>query len=139
LEQTLMMIKPDAVQRNLIGRILERVEGAGLRVARMRMVHLSPAEARSFYRVHQGKPFLDSLVSFMSSGPIVILVVEGEGAIGRVREIVGATDPAKAAAGTIRKDFALNIEKNSVHASDALDTAKEEIAYYNLGLSLRGA
>ena len=133
-----MMIKPDAVRRNLIGRILERVEGAGLRVARLRMVQLKPEEARSFYRVHQGKPFLEALVTFMSSGPIVALVVEGEGVVSRLREIVGATDPAKAAAGTIRRDFALDIEKNSVHASDAVETAREEIAFFDLGLRLRG-
>jgi nucleoside-diphosphate kinase len=133
-----MMIKPDAVERNLIGRILERVEGAGLRIARLRMVRLKPEEARSFYRVHEGKPFLDSLVAFMSSGPIVALVVEGENVVPRLREVVGATDPAKAAPGTIRKDFALNIERNSVHASDAPETAREEIAFFHLGLDLAG-
>jgi nucleoside-diphosphate kinase len=138
VQQTLMMIKPDAVGRNLVGRILERVEGAGLRLARMRMVHLEPAEARRFYRVHEGKPFLESLVTFMSSGPVVVAVIEGTDAVMRLREVVGATDPAKAAPGTIRRDFALNIEKNSVHASDAEDTAREEIAFFGLGLSLRG-
>jgi nucleoside-diphosphate kinase len=138
MQQTLMMIKPDAVQRNLIGRILERVESAELRVVRIRMVHLLPQEARRFYRVHEGKPFLTSLVSFMSSGPIVALVVEGENAVPRLREVVGATDPAKAAPGTIRKDFALSIERNSVHASDAEETAREEIAFFGLDLSLRG-
>jgi nucleoside-diphosphate kinase len=137
MEQTLMMIKPDAVGRNLIGKILERVEGVGLKVARLRMVQLAPEEARRFYRVHEGKPFLDSLVAFMSSGPIVALVVEGENAVRRLREVVGATDPAKAEPGTIRRDFALNIEKNSVHASDAVETASEEIAFFGLGLQLR--
>jgi nucleoside-diphosphate kinase len=133
-----MMVKPDAVERNLIGQVLARVEGAGLRIARLRMVHLKPEEARRFYRVHEGKPFLESLVSFMSSGPVAVLVVEGEGAIARLREVVGATDPAKAAPGTIRKDFALNIERNSVHASDAPETARDEIGFFDLGLSLRG-
>lgn len=138
MEQTLMMIKPDAVRRNLIGKILERVEGAGLGIARMRMVRLQPDEARTFYRVHEGKPFLEALVAFMSSGPVVALVVEGESAVSRLREVVGATNPAQAAPGTIRRDFALDVEKNSVHASDALSTARDEIAFFGLGLGLRG-
>ena len=138
MEQTLMMIKPDAVARNLVGRILARVEGSGLHVVRLRMLQLQAAEARAFYRVHEGKPFLDALVAFMSSGPIVVGVLEGESAIRRWRDLMGATDPAKAAAGTIRKDFAENIERNSVHGSDAPETAREEIAFYGLGLALRG-
>jgi len=137
VQQTLMMIKPDAVERHLIGKILKRVEAAGLTIARLRMVRLRPEEARAFYKVHEGKPFLESLVSFMSSGPIVVLVVEGENAIARLREVIGATDPAKAAPGTIRRDFALDIEKNSVHASDGVDTAREEIAFHDLRLDLR--
>ncbi len=137
MQQTLMMIKPDAVERHLIGKILKRVEAAGLTIARLRMVRLRPEEARAFYKVHEGKPFLESLVSFMSSGPIVVLVVEGENAIARLREVIGATDPAKAAPGTIRRDFALDIEKNSVHASDGVDTAREEIAFHDLRLDLR--
>ena len=138
MEQTLMMIKPDAVARNLVGRILARVEGSGLHVVRLRMLQLQAAEARAFYRVHEGKPFLDALVAFMSSGPIVVGVLEGESAIRRWRDLMGATDPAKAAAGTIRKDFAENIERNSVHGSDAPETAREEIAFYALSLGLRG-
>lgn len=138
LEQTLMMIKPDAVERNLIGGVLERVERAGLKVTRMRMVRLRPEEARAFYRVHEGKAFLESLVAFMSSGPIVALVAEGEDAVRRLRQVVGATNPANAEPGTIRKDFALDIEKNSVHASDAVETARDEIAFFGLGLELRG-
>lgn len=138
MEQTLMMIKPDAVARNLVGRILARVEGSGLRVIRLRMLQLQAEEARAFYRVHEGKPFLDALVAFMSSGPIVVGVLEGESAIRRWRDLMGATDPAKAAAGTIRKDFAENIERNSVHGSDAPETAREEIAFYALSLGLRG-
>jgi nucleoside-diphosphate kinase len=133
-----MMIKPDAVARNLVGRILARVEDSGLRVTRLRMVHLKPEEARAFYRVHEGRPFLDALVAFMSSGPIVVGVLEGEDAIRRWRDLMGATDPAKAAAGTIRKDFAENIERNSVHGSDAPETAREEIAFHALSLGLRG-
>ena len=138
MEQTLMMIKPDAVARNLGGRILARVEESGLRVIRLRMVHLRAEEARAFYRVHEGKPFLDALVAFMSSGPIVVGVLEGEEAIRRWRDLMGATDPAKAAVGTIRKDFAENIERNSVHGSDAPETAREEIAFHALSLDLRG-
>jgi nucleoside-diphosphate kinase len=137
MEQTLMMVKPDAVERNLIGKVLERVEAAGLRIVRLRMVHLRPEEARTFYRVHEGKPFVDSLVAFMSSGPIVALMAEGENAVARLRSVVGATDPAKAEPGTIRRDFALSIEKNSVHASDAVETARDEIAFFELELRLR--
>ena len=132
-----MMIKPDAVERNLVGEILRRVEGAGLTIRRLRMVHLRPEEAREFYKVHEGKPFLDSLVAFMSSGPIVAAVVEGEGAIRGLAEIVGPTDPGKAPRGTIRGDLGLNIEKNSVHRSDAPETAQAEIEFFHMGLSLR--
>ena len=132
-----MMIKPDAVRRNLIGEILGRVERAGLAVRWLRMVELSPAEAREFYKVHEGKPFLDSLVRYMAGGPIVVAVLEGERAIARLAEVVGPTDPAKAPPGTIRKDFGLDIEKNSVHRSDAPETAEAEIRFFNLGLSLR--
>jgi nucleoside-diphosphate kinase len=138
VEQTLMMIKPDAVRRNLVGKILERVEGAGLRVLRLRMLQLQAEEARAFYHVHQGKPFLDGLVAFMSSGPIVALVLEGEDAVVRLRKLMGATDPAKADPGTLRRDFALSMTENSVHGSDAPETAREEIAFYGLSLSLRG-
>lgn len=137
MEQTLMMIKPDAVGRNLVGRILERIEASGLRIVRLRMVQLQPEEARAFYRVHEGKPFLDDLVAFMSSGPVVAGVLEGEGAVARWRGLMGATDPAKAAPGTIRADFALGLEKNSVHGSDAVETARDEIAFFGLGLDLR--
>lgn len=137
MEQTLMMIKPDAVGRNLVGRILERIEASGLRIVRLRMVQLQPGEARDFYRVHEGKPFLDDLVAFMSSGPVVAGVLEGEGAVARWRGLMGATDPAKAAPGTIRADLALGLEKNSVHGSDAVETARDEIAFFGLGLELR--
>jgi nucleoside-diphosphate kinase len=130
VERTLFIIKPDAVSRALVGAILARVEEDGFKIAAMRMVHLDAATARGFYHVHEGKPFLDSLVSFMSSGPVVAAALEREGAIARLREIVGATDPAAAAPGTIRRDFALDKEKNSVHASDAADTARWEIAFF---------
>lgn len=136
-QQTFMMIKPDAVARNKIGEILGRVEAAGLTIGRLRMVHLKEAEAREFYKVHEGKPFIDGLCAFMSSGPIVALVVEGDRAIERLAEIVGATDPKKANPGTIRADIGLDIEKNSVHRSDAPETAAAEIAFFGLGLSLR--
>ncbi|MBD3162269.1 MAG: nucleoside-diphosphate kinase [Candidatus Eisenbacteria bacterium] len=132
-----MMIKPDAVERSLTGRILSRVEEAGLRILRLRMVRLTPEQARDFYKVHEGKPFLDSLVAFMAGGPIVAAVLEGEDAIDRLEKIVGATDPANAEEGTIRKEFGLNIEKNSVHRSDAPETAENEIAWFDLNLALR--
>ncbi len=132
-----MMIKPDAVSRNMVGEILRRIEESGLAVRRLRMVQLKPAEAREFYKVHEGKPFLDSLVEFMSSGPIVAAVLEGEDAIRRLAEVVGPTDPAKAPRGTIRGDLGINIEKNSIHRSDAPETVRTEIAFFGLGLSLR--
>jgi nucleoside-diphosphate kinase len=130
LERTLFMIKPDAVGRGLVGAILARVEDEGFKIVAMRMVHLDAATARGFYHVHEGKPFLDSLVSFMSSGPVVATALEREGAIAKLREIVGATDPSKAEPGTIRRDYALDVEKNSVHASDAADTAKWELGFF---------
>ena len=137
MQRTLMLIKPDAVERNLVGKILARVEEAGLRIQGLRMVRLAPEQAREFYKVHEGKSFLDSLVGFMSSGPIVAAVLEREDAIDRLAGIVGATDPAKAAAGTIRREFGLNIEKNSVHRSDAPETAETEIAWFDLDWALR--
>jgi nucleoside-diphosphate kinase len=131
-----MMIKPDAVGRNLAGRILARVEEAGLRPVRLRMVQLGPEEARAFYRVHEGKPFLEPLVAYMSSGPIVALVLEGDNAILRLREVVGSTDPAKAAPGTIRRDFGVDIQSNAVHASDSPGSAEEEIRFFGMTLGL---
>jgi nucleoside-diphosphate kinase len=132
-----MMIKPDAVSRNLIGEILRRIEGAGLSIQRLRMVDLKPEEAREFYKVHEGKPFLDSLVAFMSSGPVVAAVLQGENAVQRLAEVVGPTDPGKAPKGTIRGDFGISIEKNSIHRSDAPETAQAEIAFFSLGRQLR--
>ncbi len=137
-ERTLAIIKPDAVVRGLAGEIMDRIYKGGLQIAAMKMLHLTKAEAEGFYAVHKGKPFFDSLTDFMSSGPIVVMVLKGENAISRWRELMGATDPAKAAEGTIRKDFALNIEKNSVHGSDAPETAAYEISYFFNQLEIVG-
>ena len=130
LERTLSIIKPDAVKKNLIGQILARFEAAGLRVVAARMRFLSRAEAEGFYAVHRGRPFFGDLVEFMSSGPVVVQVLEGENAIAKNRELMGATDPKKAARGTIRADFAESIDANAVHGSDGPDTAKTEIGYF---------
>ena len=130
IEKTLSIIKPDAVARNVIGEIYSRFEKAGLKVVASRMAHLSRAEAEGFYAVHKARPFFSDLVSFMISGPVMIQVLEGEGAIQKNRDLMGATDPKKAAAGTIRADFADSIDANAVHGSDAPETAAVEIAYY---------
>jgi nucleoside-diphosphate kinase len=130
LERTLSIIKPDAVKKNVIGRILARFEDAGLRVIAARMMHLSRAEAEGFYAVHRERPFFRDLVDFMSSGPVMVQVLEGDDAIARNRDLMGATDPKKAARGTIRADFAASIDANVVHGSDAPDTARVEIAYF---------
>ena len=130
IERTLSIIKPDAVERGLIGAIVERFEKGGLKPVAIRLERLSEAVAGGFYAVHRERPFYRDLVAYMTSGPVVVMVLEGENAIARNREIMGATDPAKAAAGTIRKDFAQNIERNSVHGSDAPETARTEIAYF---------
>jgi nucleoside-diphosphate kinase len=130
VEQTLSIIKPDAVRKNAIGQILARFEKAGLRVVAARMMHLSRAEAEGFYAVHRGRPFFGALVEFMTSGPVLVQVLEGESAIAKNRELMGATDPKKAAKGTIRADFAESIDANAVHGSDAPDTARVEIAYF---------
>ncbi len=137
-ERTLAIVKPDAVVRGLAGAIIDRIYKGGLHVAAMKMLHLSKAQAEGFYAVHRGKPFFDSLTNFMSSGPIVVMVLKGENAISRWRELMGATDPSKADEGTIRRDFALNIEKNSVHGSDAPETAATEIAYFFNQLEIVG-
>ena len=129
-ERTLSIIKPDAVAKNVIGQILARFEGAGLKVIAARMMQLSKADAEAFYAVHKARPFFNDLVSFMISGPVFVQVLEGEGAILKNREIMGATNPANAAEGTIRKIHALSIGENSVHGSDAPETAAVEIAYW---------
>jgi nucleoside-diphosphate kinase len=130
LERTLSIVKPDGVSRNLIGQIYSRFEKAELKIIASRMIHLSQREAEGFYAVHKARPFFNDLVKSMTSGPVVVQVLEGENAILKNREIMGATDPKKAAPGTIRADFALGIEQNTVHGSDATETAAVEIAYF---------
>ena len=130
MERTFSIIKPDAVKRNLTGEILAMIQGAGLKVVALKMIHMTKAQAEGFYAVHKERPFFDSLTTYMSSGPVVCSVLEGENAIARYREIMGATNPASAAEGTIRKKYALNIEENSVHGSDAPDTAAYEMGYF---------
>lgn len=136
LERTLSIVKPDAVANNRIGIILSRFEEAGLRVVAARMLHLGQSQAEGFYAVHRGRPFFGDLVKFMTSGPVLVQVLEGENAIARNREVMGATDPKQADKGTIRADFAANIEENAVHGSDAPDTAAQEIAYFFSTLDL---
>ena len=129
-QRTLSIIKPDAVQRNLQGAILKMIQDSGLKIVSMKMLRLSKDEARSFYAVHQDRPFFDSLTDYMSSGPIVVSILEGENGIDKYREIMGATNPENAQEGTIRKAYALDIEKNSVHGSDAQETAQVEMSYF---------
>jgi nucleoside-diphosphate kinase len=130
VERTLSIIKPDAVKKNAIGRILARFEAAGLKIIAARMMLLSRFEAEGFYAVHRERPFFRDLVKFMTSGPVLVQVLEGDNAIAKNRELMGATDPKKAAKGTIRADFAASIDANAVHGSDAPDTARTEIAYF---------
>jgi nucleoside-diphosphate kinase len=130
LERTLSIVKPDGVSRNLIGEVLRRFEKAGLKIVAARMVHLSQRDAEGFYAVHAARPFFKDLVRYMTSGPVLVQVLEGEGAIAKNREVMGATDPKKAAPGTIRADLAESIEANTVHGSDAPETAANEIAYF---------
>ncbi len=130
IEQTLAIVKPDGVARNLIGAVISRIEASGLTVSALKMVHMSKTQAEGFYAVHAGKPFFHSLTTFMSEGPVVLMILKGESAIVRWREIMGATDPAKAAPGTIRKEFGISIERNTTHGSDAPDTAAFETAYF---------
>ena len=138
LERTLSIIKPDATRRNLTGAIVDRLEKAGLRVVAQKRLHLSRAQAEGFYAVHRERPFFASLVEFMTSGPVVVQVLEGEDAVARNREVMGATNPANAAPGTIRKDFAESIEANSVHGSDSADNARIEIAFFFAGIEIVG-
>ncbi len=130
VERTLSIIKPDGVEKGIIGKVISRFETSGLKPVAIRMARLSQAEAEGFYAVHRARPFFNDLVKFMTSGPVVLMVLEGESAIAKNREVMGATDPKKAAEGTIRKDFATDIEKNTVHGSDSPDNAKIEIAYF---------
>ena len=130
IEKTISIIKPDGVQKNLIGEIYKRFESAGLQIVAARMMHLSREQAEGFYAVHKERPFFNDLVAYMTSGPVMVQVLEGENAIEQNRAIMGATNPAEAAAGTIRADFAESIEENIVHGSDGPDTAAQEIAFF---------
>lgn len=129
-ERTLGIVKPDGVSKNLIGEVLKRIEANGLKIVGAKMLHLDKAKAEGFYAVHKERPFFNDLVTFMTEGPVLAFVIEGEGAIAKWRETMGATNPDDAAPGTIRKDFAENIERNTVHGSDASDTAKFEVGYF---------
>lgn len=130
MERTLSIIKPDGVQRGLIGEVVKRFESAGIRIAAMKMVHLSMSQAKAFYAVHRERPFYESLTQFMTSGPVVVMILEGENVIQKNRDLMGATNYKEAAPGTIRHDFATDIEKNVVHGSDAPQTAATEIAFF---------
>lgn len=130
LEQTLSIIKPDAVGQNMIGNIIEYFEREGLSVTAAKMLHMSDSQAKQFYAIHKDRPFFQELVEFMTSGPVLVMVLEGENAVARNRQIMGATDPAKASPGTIRADFATSIDRNAVHGSDSLENARNEIAFF---------
>jgi len=130
MERTLSIVKPDGVQKHLIGEVIKRFEGAGLKVVALKMISMDKKEAEGFYAVHRGKAFYESLTTFMSSGPAVVMILEGEGAIPKTRELMGATDPKQAKEGTLRRQFATNIERNVVHGSDAPETAAFEIRYF---------
>ncbi len=130
VQQTLAIIKPDGMARNLLGEIIRRIEAADLRVKALKMVHLSRKQAEGFYAVHKERPFFGSLTTFMSEGPVVLMILAGENSIQKWRDLMGATDPAKAASGTIRKDFGLSIERNTTHGSDAPETAAFETRYF---------
>lgn len=138
-ERTLSIIKPDAVKKNIIGKIYERFESAGLKIVAAKFKHLSEREAGQFYAVHKERPFYKDLVAFMSSGPVMVQVLEGEDAIAKNRELMGATNPKEAAAGTIRADFAQSIDANAVHGSDAPETAAEEIAFFFSGCEIHSS
>jgi nucleoside-diphosphate kinase len=136
MEQTLAIIKPDAVSARNAGRIIQRIEQAGFQIRAMRLLHLSQPQAEGFYAVHRQRPFFKSLTSFMASGPVIVLALEAEGAIRKWRDLMGATDPAKADAGTLRKEFGASIENNATHGSDAPETAAFELGYFFAGLEL---
>ena len=139
MQRTFSIIKPDAVQRHLTGEILAMIQASGLKVVGMKMIHMTKAQAEGFYAVHKERPFFESLTSYMCSGPVVCSVLEGENAIARYRELMGATNPAQAAEGTLRKKYALSLEANSVHGSDAPETAAYEISYFFNALELVGS
>ena len=136
MEKTLSIVKPDGVGKNLVGEVIKRFENSGLKIIGLKMIWMNKKEAEGFYAVHRGKPFFESLTTFMSSGPCVVMVLEGEGAISKTRELMGATDPKQAKEGTLRQQFAANIEKNVVHGSDAPETAAFEIKYFFNGLEM---
>jgi len=136
MERTLSIVKPDAVEQNLTGAILEKIEGSGLQVIALRMLHLSQKQAEDFYAVHRERPFYKSLVEFMTSGAVVVSALQGDNAIQRYRDLMGATNPEEAAEGTIRKLYASNIERNAVHGSDAPETARQELAFFFRDLDL---
>jgi nucleoside-diphosphate kinase len=138
LERTFSIIKPDATRRNLTSQVNAKLEAAGLRIVAQRRMWLTRKQAEAFYAVHKERPFFDSLCTFMTSGPVVVQVLEGENAVAKNREVMGATNPANAAAGTIRKEFAESIEANSAHGSDSLDNAKQEIAFFFAGYEIVG-
>ena len=138
IERTFSIIKPDGVEKGIIGRVISRFETAGLKPIAIKLKQLSKSEAEGFYAIHKARPFFGSLVEFMTSGPVVLMVLEGEDAVAKNREIMGATDPKKAADGTLRKDFATDIEKNTVHGSDAPETAAYEIGYFFNALEICG-
>ena len=136
MERTLAIVKPDAVERGLAGEILKRIEASGLKISALKKLHLARSQAERFYDVHKERPFYKSLCDYMTSGPIVIAVLSGDGAIARWRELMGATDPAKAATGTIRKDLGIDVEKNAAHGSDAPETAAREISFFFSGTEI---
>ena len=136
IERTLAIVKPDAVGRGLSGDIIKRIEGAGLKLRAMRLMRLGRAQAEAFYAVHKARQFYGSLCEYMSSGPVVVMVLEADGAIAKWRDLMGATDPAKAATGTIRKDFGMDVEKNATHGSDAPETAAHEVGFFFSSLDL---
>ena len=136
MERTFAIIKPDAVGRGLAGDIIKRIEQSGLKIRGMRLIHLSRQQAELFYAVHKERPFYNDLCAYMTSGPVIVMALEGENAITRWREAMGATDPKKAAAGTIRSDFGENIERNAVHGSDAPETAAQEVPFFFAGVDL---
>lgn len=138
MEYTLAILKPDSVRRNLVGKILEQIEESGLQIRALKRLTLTRKQAEAFYDVHKQRPFFASLCDYMTSGPVVVAALEGERAIERWRELMGATDPAKAAEGTIRKKFGQNIEQNATHGSDAPDTAAREVAFFFSGIELAG-
>jgi nucleoside-diphosphate kinase len=138
IERTLSIIKPDATRRNLTGRINAKLEAAGLRIVAQKRLHLTTGQAEAFYAVHRDRPFYRDLVTFMTSGPVVVQVLEGEGAVARNREVMGATNPAKAAPGTLRAEFAESMEANSVHGSDSLENAAIEVAFFFAGIEIVG-